>query len=253
MNTANGRTPISSKKWLLTAIVTALTLSGANTSLAADTESKEHFWQDRMGLESYDQQRVALEAHLADATTVAQLRDLLKKDGYRLTAINQESDNDIEYEVVKGHATYEVKSEIANGKLKDLKVTNNIWRADATKRALQDANYDAGDVKFDKEQAGRYSDTQYMESWSKEKEELVKAMPSGKTFEDYKKILEDKGYQITSINDAEAKEVEFEIVKGEHSFEVNLERDADTKIVKEVKVSNNIWRSEETEKALEKK
>lgn len=258
MNTVNGRNALSAqprlpKKLLLSAMVAALTLSYANLSVAADTEPKAHVWQDRMGLENYDQQRVALEKVLIDADTVAQLQDGIKKAGYRLTAINQESDSDVEYEVVKGDHTFEVKSEITDGKLKEVKVTNNIWRADATKRALKDESYDASDVKFDKENAGRYSDAQFADTWANEKEALTNAMPVGKKVEDYKKILEDKGYQITSMNDVEDDEVEFEIVKGDHSFEVNLERNADNKVVTEVEVNNNIWHSEETEKALDNK
>ena len=247
------KTVKSQKPLILTAIITALTFSYANISVAADTDPNAHIWQDRMGLENYDLQRIALEKDLIGSDTVEQLRSRLKKADYRITAINQESDSDVEYEVVKGDHTFEVKSEITDGKLKGVEVTNNIWRADSTKRALKDANYDASDVKYDKEHAGRYSDAQYNETWSQEKAALADAMPVGKKFEDYKQILKAKGYQITSINDKDDKEVEFEVVKGDHSFEVNLERDADTKVVKEVEVSHNIWASEETEKALEKK
>ncbi|WP_319783730.1 hypothetical protein [Oceanisphaera sp. IT1-181] len=228
-------------------------MSYANISVAADTDPKEHVWQDRMGLENYDLQRVALEKDLIGSETVEQLRSRLQKAGYRLTAINQESDSGVEYEVVKGDHTFEVKSEVSDGKLKDLEVTNNIWRADSTKRALKDADYDASDVTFDKEHPGRYSDAQFADTWAQEKEALAAAMPVGKKFDDYKKILEDRGYQITSINDVDDDDVEFEIVKGDHSFEVNLERDDDTQVVNEVEVSNNIWHSEETEKALDKK
>ncbi|ART81608.1 hypothetical protein CBP31_02320 [Oceanisphaera profunda] len=245
MKTVNSHKPL-----LLSAIITALTMSYANISIAADTDPKEHVWQDRMGLENYDRQRDALEKDLTGSDTVEQLRSRLQKAGYRLTAINQESDSDIEYEVVKGDHTFEVKSEVSDGKLKDLAVTNNIWRADTTKRALKDADYDASDVTYDKENPGRYSDAQFADTWAQEKDALAAAMPAGKKFDDYKKILEDKGYQITSINDADDDEVEFEIVKGDHSFEVNLERDDDTKVVEEVEISNNIWHSEETEKAL---
>ena len=248
MNTAKGHKPL-----LLTAMITALTLSYANISVAAEPDPQQHSWQDRMGLESYEQQRAELEKSLSNADTVAQLRAGLQKAGYRLTAINQESDSDVEYEVVKGEHTFEVQAEISDGKLKDIDVTNNIWRADSTKRALKDADYDASDVKYDKENAGRYSDSQFADTWSKEKEALAEAMPVGKKYDDYKKILEAKGYQITSINDADDDNVEFEIVKGDHSFEVNLDRDGDTKVVEEIEVTNNIWQSEETEKALGKK
>ena len=248
MNTVKGHKPL-----LLSAMIAALTLSYANISVAAEPDPNKHSWQDRMGLESYEQERETLEKSLSSTNTVEQLRAGLKKAGYRLTAINQESDGDVEYEVVKGDHTFEVQSDIADGKLKQIDVTNNIWRADSTKRALKEADYDASDVKYDKENAGRYSDAQFADTWTKEKAALIEAMPVGKKYDDYKKILEAKGYQITSINDVDDDNVEFEIVKGDHSFEVNLDRDGDTKVVEEIEVTNNIWQSEETEKALGKK
>ncbi|ART78987.1 hypothetical protein [Oceanisphaera avium] len=246
MKTVNGQ-----KTLVLTAILAALSLSYANVSVAADADPQKHTWQDRMNLEDYEQQRMALEKSLSGAHNVNDLRSSLNDAGYKITSINQETDSDVEYEIVKGDHTFEVKAEISDGKFKeDAEVTNNIWRADSTKAALKDADYDASDVKFDKDNPGRYSDAQFADTWTQEKAALVEAMPVGKKFEDYKKILEDKGYQITSINDQDDDEIEFEIVKGDHSFEVNLERDDDSKVVDEVKVTNNIWHSEETEKAL---
>lgn len=247
MNKVNGHKPL-----LLAALISTLTFSYATASVAADADPAKHSWQDRMGLESYEQQREALEESLSSATTVEALRAGLQKAGYRLTAINQESDSDVEYEVVKGDHTFEVQADIADGKLKDIDVSNNIWRADSTKRALKEADYDASDVKYDKEHAGRYSDAQFADTWTKEKAALLEAMPIGKKYDDYKQILEAKGYQVTSVNDVDDDNVEFEIVKGEHSFEVNLDRDKDTKVVEEIEVTNNIWQSEETEKALGK-
>lgn len=245
MKTANGH-----KTLALTAIITALSFSYANLSVAADNEPNKHSWQDSMNLENYDQQRAALEDSLSSAKTVEQLRTGLEKAGYRITSINTESANKVEYEVVKGDHTFEVRSNVDADTLKDVEVTNNLWRAENTKRALKDADYDASDVKFDKDNEGRYSDAQFADTWTQEKEALIKAMPVGKEFADYKKILEDKGYQITSVNDQDDDEIEFEIVKGDHSFEVNLEYEDDSKVVDEVKVTNNIWHSEETEKAL---
>lgn len=248
MKTAN-----SHKSLILTAIITALTLSYAQFGVAADHEPKTSFWQDRMGLENYDQQQEVLEQSLSSAETVEQLRNGLQKAGYRITSINLESVNNVEYEVVKGDHTFEVRSNIAGGKLKDVKVTSNIWRAETTKRALKEDEYDASDVTFDKEQPGRYSDAQFTDTWANEKKALTQAMPVGKTLADYQQILKDRGYQITSINDVDDNEIEFEIVKGDHSFEVNLERDADTQVIDEVNVTDNIWQSEETEKALDNK
>ena len=77
MNTAKGHKPL-----LLTAMITALTLSYANISVAAEPDPQQHSWQDRMGLESYEQQRAELEKSLSNADTVAQLRAGLQKAGY---------------------------------------------------------------------------------------------------------------------------------------------------------------------------
>lgn len=259
MKTFNG-----SKTLIMTALITAFSLSSVGMALADDnttgdaemrsanppvTADKDG-WQDRKRMEKYGDEKTMLEEHIADSTSVEKLRANLKKAGYMVTSINEQSDDEIEYEVVKDDHSFEVSADIDNGKLNDVEVSNNIWSADETKRAMREADYMAGDVKYDKEQAGRYSDAKYMDSWDDEKEALEATMPIGKTVSDYQKMLKDKGYQITSMNDVEDDNVEFEVVKGDHSFEVQLDRDPSTKVVNEVDVSTNIWQSEETEKAL---
>lgn len=247
MNTNNKRT------MLIIAIAATFTLSHASISTAEginNTAAQEYSWLDRMGLEKQQQEKSALQTTLMGSNTVTQLRNRLQETGYKITAINQQSDNDIEYEVVQGHHTFEVKAKITDAKLKDIQVTNNIWQADGTKRALADVNYALGEVQYDEKHADRYSDAKYIDEWNKEKDALTAAMPLGKTFKDYQSILENKGYQITSINDTEPSRIEFEIVKRAHSFEVTLNRNADTQQVNKVAVTNNIWHSEETKKAL---
>lgn len=167
-----------------------------------------------------------------------------------ITSINEQSDDEVEYEIVKGNHTFEVQADIDDEMLEDIEVSHNLWRADETKKAMTDPDYQAGEIKYDKDNRGKYSDSQYTESWTKEKEALEAALPTGKTFDEYQKILKDKGYRITSTNEVDSGEVEFEVVKGEHSFEVQLERDDSSKNVTKVNVSHNIWQSEETEEAL---
>ncbi|WP_319783574.1 hypothetical protein [Oceanisphaera sp. IT1-181] len=254
----------SPKTIIMTALLAAFSLSSASLALAEDkaantaemqalessTTMDNEAWRDSKRMEQYGGEKTMLEKALADTTSVDQLRARLHKAGYVITSINQQSDNDLEYEVVKGNSSFEVKADTDNHRITGITVSNNIWRADETKRAMTDADYKDGEVMYDKDQAGKYSDSKYMDSWGDEKNALEAAMPVGKKVADYQKMLQDKGYQITSINDVDDDNVEFEVVKGDHSFEVQLDRDPSTKIVNEIDVSTNVWQSEETEKAL---
>lgn len=250
----------SSKTIIMTALLSAFSMSSANLALAEDkadmpaanisTTADKEAWLDSRRIKDYGDEKNMLEQALAGATSVDQLRVRLQKAGYMITFINEQSKDGIEYEVVKGDHSFEVSADIDNAKLEDIEVANNVWRANETKRAMREADYNVGEVMYDEKQAGKYSDSRYMDSWGVEKEALEAALPVGKTVSDYQKMLLDKGYQITSINDVDDDNVEFEIVKGDHSFEVQLDRDATTKVVSEIDVSTNIWQSEETEKAL---
>ena len=253
-----------SKTIVMTALLAAFSLSSANLALADDkaenaaemrtakppTAADNEAWLDSRRMEQYGDEKSMLEQALAGATSVDQLRDRLQKAGYMITSINEQSDDDIEYEVVKGDHSFEVSADIDDAKLEDIEVSNNVWRAEETKRAMREADYKGGEVMYDKDQAGKYSDSKYMDSWGEEKEALEASLPVGKTVADYQKMLKDKGYKITSINDVDDDNVEFEVVKGDHSFEVQLDRDPSSKLVNEIDVSTNIWQSEETEKAL---
>ena len=254
----------SPKTLIMTALLAAFSLSSANLALADDkaantaekrasdssTTTDKEAWRDSKRMEQYGEEKTKLEKALSDTTSVDQLRARLDQAGYRITSINRQSDEDMEFEVVKGNTSFEVSADLDNHLVKDIKVSNNIWRADETNRAMADADYQGAEVMYDKNQSGKYSDSEYMDSWGQEKDALEASMPVGKAVSDYQKMLQDKGYQITSINDVDDDNVEFEVVKGDHSFEVQLERDPSTKIVNEVDVSTNMWQSEETEKAL---
>lgn len=252
-----------SKTIIMTALLATFSMSGANLALAEDkadmratdasTTADKEAWLDSRRMKDYGDAKNMLEQALAGATSVDQLRDRLQKEGYIITSINEQSNDGIEYEVVKGDHSFEVRAGIDNASLEDVEVANNVWRADETKRAMREADYKGSAVMYDEKQAGKYSDSKYIGSWGEEKEALEAALPVGKMASDYQKILQDKGYQITSINDVDDDSVEFEVVKGDHSFEVQLDRDASTKVVNEVDVSTNIWQSEETEKALGQK
>ncbi len=56
------------------------------------------------------------------------------------------------------------------------------------------------------------------------------------------------GYQITSTNDREKDYLEYEIVKGDNSYEVQI--DLENGKAKKVDVTANMWHSEATERAM---
>jgi len=211
-------------------------------------------WSDREHMGAYGNEKDKLEEMLKAATSKDDVRKMIKDQGYIITSINEDSDDEIEYEIVKGDHSYELQFELDSaGKPKDIGVSTNMWRADATKQAMKDHTYNTDATTYDKTTASKYRDRTYMTGWTDEKEQLEKELVTGKPVDAYKDMLEKRGYTITAINDAEADYVELEIVKGDRSYEVQLDRDTKTKLVNEVDVTTNMWQSEETERALGQK
>ena len=64
----------------------------------------------------------------------------------------------------------------------------------------------------------------------------------------YNQQLKSMGYQVTSVNDNEKDYVEYEVVKGSDSYEVQV--DFENGKAKEIDVTTNVWQSEATERAL---
>ncbi len=194
----------------------------------------------------------ALERSLQAVTTRNGYAQALKDAGYRISAINADKPDYLEYEVVKGNHSYEVQLDFDKGASKATKidVANNLWRADATKRMMKDPTY-AVNAPMTADPKSRYSDRRYMAGWNDEKAKLEAALPANLPLAQYKTKLEKMGYQITSVNDRDADAVEYEVVKGDHSYEVDIDLDPATKIGKKVDVSSNLWDADGTERAKE--
>ncbi len=179
---------------------------------------------------------------------------LLEKNGYRISSINDDKKDLLEYEVVKGNDSYEVRIDFKDGATKatDIDVTNNMWRAPATKAMLKDHNYKvAGTMAADPE--GRYSDSRYRKASDDEKDQLEKLKTANMTAVQYMAKLKERGYKVTATNDKEADHVEYEILKGNNSYEVQLDLDPKTKVIKDVDVATNAWDAPGTEKAKDAK
>ena len=191
-----------------------------------------------------------LEKLLAGAQARGDYAKVLEQAGYRISSINSDKPEYLEYEIVKGDKSYEVQLDFDDKATKatDIDVTTNMWRADSTRKMMKDPNYKA-DTAMAADPEGRFSDRQYMKAWTGEKERLEQAMKPGQNVEAYTRQIEQMGYKITSVNDREKDYVEYEIVKGQNSYEVQIDLDEKTRLGKEIDVTTNVWEADSTERA----
>lgn len=178
---------------------------------------------------------------------------ILNDNGYRISAINEDKKDYLEYEVVKGGSSYEVQIDFKDGATmaSKVEVENNMWRADATERMMKDENYrHAAPLMVDP--MGRYSDRRYMKDWTDEKGRLEKAMPKNLKPADYRAKVEGMGYKVTAVNDREKDYVEYEIAKGENSYEVQIDLDPRTGMARKVDVTSNYWEADATDRATDR-
>jgi uncharacterized protein YmfQ (DUF2313 family) len=94
------------------------------------------------------------------------------------------------------------------------------------------------------------SDRAYMNAYGSDRDALQAQLKPGMDAAFYRKKLRDLGYQITAVNDRESDYIEYEVVKGRNSHEVQIEFDDSSKKATEVEVSMNMWRADSTEAAL---
>ncbi len=94
------------------------------------------------------------------------------------------------------------------------------------------------------------SDRENYKPWSNEKEVLKGMLKAGEGKDFYRKTLADNGYMITSINADKADRVEYEVVKGAHSYEVQIDFDKAGAKASKVEVESNLWRADSTKAAM---
>ena len=82
-------------------------------------------------------------------------------------------------------------------------------------------------------------------------EKLEKTLKTGETKDFYRKQLEQMGYKVTSVNADRPDYVEYEIVKGNDTYEVQIDFDKNSGKAAKVDVATNIWQAEATDKSLE--
>lgn len=247
----------------LTIVVAAIAASFAMHSAVAQTTDKKATatertavltdkgvnYSDRQRMKSWSGEQETLEQRLKVGASKDDYRKVLADNGYIITAINKDTADYVEYEVVKGDHSYEVQIDMDKKTSMGSKVDvdRNLWSADATKEAMRSGK----PVMASKLQnnGDAYSDRANSKGWNDQKERLEKSLVLGKDLAFYTGELKKMGYQITSTNDKEKNYVELEIVKGRDTYEIQMDLN-DAGKAKKVDVTSNMWQADTTEKAL---
>jgi hypothetical protein len=64
-------------------------------------------------------------------------------------------------------------------------------------------------------------------------------------------MMRELGYSITAVNYNTPDYVEYEVVKGDRSYEVQMDVDEDTGLATNIDIASNLWETDQTEAALE--
>lgn len=223
----------------------ALGLALAWPAFAADpapmTRAEERAY--RADLET---ERERLERELSRVTDRSQFAAAIEAQGYRLAAVNVDEPDYLEFEIVRDGASHEVRIEFDRDtqKVRDLDVDQNIWLSDTTRRMLEQPGYVAA-APLAPPRGGGSSDRPRIDAWEDEKGRL-ETLLEGRDVGAIAAELRNAGYEITSTNDREPRYLEYEVAKGDNTYEVQVEIDEGTQRAEDVDVTANLWRSRST-------
>lgn len=136
-----------------------------------------------------------------------------------------------------------------NHKATKVDVAFNAWKTDTTKQALKSGKR----VEYPKKTTAnpqRFSERERMKSAKNDEEKLEQVLKTGEEKSFYRRELEKMSWKITSVNYDKPDYVEYEIVKNDKSYEVQIDFDKNSHKATKVDVTTNVWKAEATENAL---
>jgi uncharacterized protein YmfQ (DUF2313 family) len=223
------------------------------TAIGADERvtSNPEMYSDRDRSKAMKGEKDKLEQALKTGEEKGFYRRELEKMGWQITAVNYDKADYLEYEVVKGKDSFEVQIDLDKQSHKATKVdvTTNMWKADATKRALT-SNKKVEYPNKTTANPTRYSDRDRMKTAKSDSDKLEQALKTGEDKDFYRRELKKMGWKVTSVNYDKPDYVEYEIVKGDKSYEVQIDLDKNSHKATKVDVTYNAWQTEATENAL---
>jgi uncharacterized protein YmfQ (DUF2313 family) len=243
------------------AVLLTIILGGVSVSIpttisvlaAADnmkTATNPSDFSDRERMKSSTDEKNQLEQTLKTGEERDFYRRELDKMGWQITAVNYDKPDYLEYEIVKGPSTYEVQVSFDKNshKANKVDVAWNMWKAESTEKALKGEKVDY--PKRTTTNPSRYSERDMIKSSKNEKTRLEHALKTGEERAFYRRELEKMGWQITSVNYDKPDYVEYEVVKGSSTYEVQIDLDKNSRKANKVNVAYNLWKAETTNKAL---
>lgn len=87
--------------------------------------------------------------------------------------------------------------------------------------------------------------------WNQGQAELQKQLPPGMDAGSYHGKLEQMGYKVTSTNYNNPDYLEYEVVKGDQTWEVQIDVDDNTRKATKIDIAQNTWKTDATTAALE--
>lgn len=87
-------------------------------------------------------------------------------------------------------------------------------------------------------------------AWNAGQAELEKNLPSGQDVKTYRQKLEQLGYKVTAVNYDSPSYLEYEIIKGDQTWEVQIDVDSQTRKATTIEIDPNVYRTEATTNAL---
>jgi uncharacterized protein YmfQ (DUF2313 family) len=221
---------------------------------SADRQPGSSRYSDRDRMDSWNQGKKDLEQALKVGENKQFYRQQLEKQGFQITAVNYDKADYVEYEIVKGDRSYEVQIDFDknNNKATKVEIDRNLWRAEATDRVLEGREKRQVSRKDELPRGdARYSDRDRKESWNRGEKDLEQALKTGEEKNFYRRELEKSGWKIASVNQDKPDYVEYEIVKGDQTYEVQIDFDKNSHKATKVDVTANMWRADATKRAMQ--
>jgi uncharacterized protein YmfQ (DUF2313 family) len=243
------------RELLLTAAVGSAIIA-PNISLAATTEntrdrSDRSAYSDRDRSAASKDEKDQLQQSLTTGESKTFYRQQLEKLGWRITSVNYDKPDYVEYEIVKGKSTYEVQIDLDKNSHKATKVDVawNAWKTDATEAALEGKSVNASN-RTTATTPNRYSERDRMKTAKNNAEKLEQSLKTGEEKAFYRQQLDKMGWRITSVNYDKPDYLEYEIVKGDETYEVQIDLDKNSHKSTKVDVTTNVWQADATKNAL---
>jgi len=242
-------------------VLTLLVLSATVDADATDTNDRvekqsaaqdPRDWRDAARNDQYMSTRDALETALNRVKKRDEYIPTLVEWGFTVTAVNEYSPTRVEYEVVQNDSSYEVIFDFGSAeatRAESVAVQPNIWRSGATRAAILNEDLNLI-VPGDADTTPQYRDEVHMKNFSSDRYLLISAMSNGMTLSEIHESLAALDFKITAINEDNPLAVEYEVVKGNNSFEVQLQFDEPGGVTTSAQVERNLWLADETERAL---